>query len=133
MRLETWGSSGANVNSKESAGSGPQPGKKRSYSVPGGTKRPLEGLDSLVDSSRGRSSRLIGNLKHVNYNLTQYTLVESFQADGEVKTYFIPKTYAQAIACEDSAFWIKAMEEELEGLKDAGCFEIEVQPDGYSR
>ena len=59
-----------------------------------------------------------------------YTLVEYFQADGEVKTYFIPKTYVQAIACEDSAFWIKAMEEELEGLKDAGCFEIEVLPDG---
>ena len=91
MRLETWGSctaSGANVNSKESSGSGLQPGKKRSDSVPGGTKRPFEGLDSLVDSSRRRSSRLIGNLKPINYNLTQYTLVESFQLDGEVKTSY---------------------------------------------
>ena len=62
--------SGANVNSKESSGSGLQPGKKPSDSVPGGTKRPLEGLDSLVVSSRRRSSRLIGNLKPINYNLT---------------------------------------------------------------
>ena len=122
--------SGANVNSKESSGSGLQPSKNRSDSVPGGTKRPLDGLDPLVDPGRRRSSRLIGNPKPINYNLTMYTLVESHQADGEIRSYFIPKTYAQAIACEDSAHWIKAMEEELAGLNDAGCFEVEILPEG---
>ena len=72
----------------------------------------------------------MGNSKPINYNLTQYTLVESIQVDGEVKTYFIPKTYAQAIECEDTAHWIKAMGEELEGLQDAGCFVVEELPDG---
>jgi len=43
---------GANVNSTESSGTGFQPGEKRSVSVPGGTKRPLVGLDSLGDSNR---------------------------------------------------------------------------------
>ena len=62
--------SGAIVNSKESLGSGLQPGKKRSDSVPGGTKRPSEGLESLGDSNRRRSTRLIGNSKPINYNFT---------------------------------------------------------------
>jgi len=38
---------GANMNFTESSGTGFQPGEKRSVSVPGGTKRPLVGLESL--------------------------------------------------------------------------------------
>ena len=42
---------------------------------------------------------------------------------------FHPKMYAQAIACDDSAHWIKTLEEELAGL-EAGCFVVEELPDG---
>ena len=45
-RLETWGSC-TSLWRTESSGSGVQPGKKRSESVPVGTKRPSEVLDSL--------------------------------------------------------------------------------------
>jgi len=91
-------------------------------------KRQLAGMDSGEDSRR-RSSRL-NKIKPINFNLTQYTLVESYQVDGEFKTYYIPKTYAQSIACDDSALWIAAMAKELKGLENAGSFEIEVLPDG---
>ena len=56
--------------------------------------------------------------------------MESYQADGEVKSYFIPKTYAQAFACDDSALWIEAMERELKGLQNSKCFKVEVLPSG---
>ena len=91
-------------------------------------KRQLEGMNSEEDSRR-RSSRL-NKIKPINLNLTQYTLVESYHADGEVKSYFIPKTYAQAIACDDSALWIEAMERELTGLQNSERFEVEVLPSG---
>jgi len=84
-------------------------------------------MNSGEDSCR-QSSRL-NKIKPINFNLTQYTLVESHQVDGELKTYYIPKTYTQAIACDDSALWIEAMEKELKGLENAGCFEVEVLPD----
>ena len=102
-----------------------QPGKPICDSSQAGVKR---SLDSGEDTRR-RSSRL-NKIRPINFNLTQFTLVESYQVDGEVKTYYIPKTYAQAIACDDSALWIAAMEKELKGLENAECFEVEVLPDG---
>jgi len=105
-----------------------QPGKSSTDPQRVSGKRQLEGMDSGEGSQR-RSSRL-NKIKPINFNLTQFTLVESYQVDGEVKSYYIPKTYAQAIACEDSALWIAAMEKELKGLENAGCFEVEVLPDG---
>ena len=69
-----------------------------------------------------RRSARIGNTKPINYNLTEYTLVESFQMDEEIRDYYIPKDYEDAISCPDAPHWIAAMEEELEGLGDADCF-----------
>jgi len=116
---------GVKPNTTAVSGTGREPGKVLVDKAPGGAKRALGGVEDF----RRKSSRL-GNIKSINYHLTQYTLVESYQADGEIRSYFIPKTYAQAIACEDSAHWIRAMEEELAGLEDAGCFEIEILPEG---
>ena len=106
-----------------------QPGKISTDSPQIGGKRQLEGMNSGEDSRR-RSSRL-NQIKPVNYNLTQYTLVESYQADGDIRSYFIPKACAQAIACDDSASWNEAMEKELKGIENAGCFEIEELPEKH--
>ena len=69
-----------------------------------------------------RRSARIGNTKPINYNLTEYTLVESFQMDEEIRDYYIPKDYEDAISCPDASHWIAAMGEELEGLGDTDCF-----------
>ena len=42
--------------------------------------------------------------------------------DEEIRDYYIPKDYEDAISCPDASHWIAAMEEELEGLGDADCF-----------
>jgi hypothetical protein len=88
---------GVNPNTTAVSGTGREPGKVLSEEAPRGAKRALGGCED----SRRKSSR-IGNQKSINYHLTQYTLVESHQVDGEIRSYSIPKTYAQAIACEDS-------------------------------
>ena len=88
---------GVNPNTTAVSGTGREPGKVLSEKAPRGAKRALGGCED----SRRKSSR-IGNQKSINYHLTQYTLVESHQVDGEIRSYSIPKTYAQAIACEDS-------------------------------
>lgn len=88
---------GVNPNTTAVSGTGREPGKVLSEKAPRGAQRALGGCED----SRRKSSR-IGNQKSINYHLTQYTLVESHQVDGEIRSYSIPKTYAQAIACEDS-------------------------------
>ena len=83
---------GADPNTKAVSGTGNEPGKVLREEALGGAQRALGGVEDF----RRKSSRL-GNNKSINYHLTQYTLVESHQADGEIRSYFIPKTYAQAI------------------------------------
>ena len=64
----------------------------------------------------------MNKIRPINFNLTQHTLVETYQVDEEIRDYYIPKDYEDAISCPDAPHWIAAMEEELEGLGDADCF-----------
>ena len=96
---------GANPNAEEFSNSRRRVLRESSDS----SKKPRRAEDA-------RRSARIFNTKLINYNLTEYTLIESFQMDEEIRDYYIPKDYEDAISCPDAPHWIAAMEEELEGL-----------------
>jgi len=77
-----------------------------------------------------RKSTRLSSKPPINFHLSKLTLVESHQVDGEVLSYYIPKRYAQAIACEDAEHWLAAMTSELKGLQEAECWIIEPMPLG---
>ena len=77
-----------------------------------------------------RRSTRIASKSPINYYLTTHTLVETHQVDGEILSYYIPKRFAQAIACSDADHWIAAMDAELSGLREADCYIIELMPSG---
>ncbi|KAH9754237.1 hypothetical protein KPL71_015385 [Citrus sinensis] len=76
--------------------------------------------------TRDRQKRQVRAPERLGYaDLIAYALTAAQNVDQEE-----PKTYEEAVACKESAQWIKAMEDEMDSLNKNGTWKLIQKPEG---